>query len=375
MASIQRRRGSKLWTAYFRDQNKRLHCRSTGVQERKQAQQIADAYEAASRNTRAKRQLTRVLCDMYRLVGEPQTTTPVLTVREHISAWLGTKTNETKTSTLAFSRSSTGKLLSFLGSRAEVPLLSITKVDLTAYRDQLAITLSARTTTHHMAVVGMLFRSALADALLADDPSAFIKSVKKEKAASARRAFTLPELQSLLSVADNEWRSMILFGLYSGQRLMDIAQLRWNNLDLVRNEIRLETGKTGKVLILPIAEPLRRHIETLTVTDDPRAPIHPRAFAAKRVSVLSNQFAGILVAAGLRTDCSEVKLKGRRRRVFELGYHCLRHTATSFLHEAGIPEAVTQAYIGHSSESSHKLYVHVGLTALQQAAGALPDLS
>jgi integrase len=26
----------------------------------------------------------------------------------------------------------------------------------------------------------------------------------------------------------NEWRSMILFGLYSGQRLGDVATIRWN---------------------------------------------------------------------------------------------------------------------------------------------------
>jgi hypothetical protein len=31
--------------------------------------------------------------------------------------------------------------------------------------------------------------------------------------------------------ANDEWRSMILFGLYTGQRLGDIATLRWNNLD------------------------------------------------------------------------------------------------------------------------------------------------
>jgi integrase len=39
---------------------------------------------------------------------------------------------------------------------------------------------------------------------------------------------------------------MILFGLYTGQRLGDIATLRWNNLDVGRGELLLSTRKTGK---------------------------------------------------------------------------------------------------------------------------------
>jgi integrase len=54
-------------------------------------------------------------------------------------------------------------------------------------------------------------------------------------------------------VASDEWRSMILFGLYSGQRLGDVATLRWNNIDLVRDELRLSTRKTGKTIILRLA--------------------------------------------------------------------------------------------------------------------------
>jgi integrase len=46
---------------------------------------------------------------------------------------------------------------------------------------------------------------------------------------------------------------MILFGLYTGQRLGEIATLRWNNLDVARGELRLSTRKTGKAIVLPLA--------------------------------------------------------------------------------------------------------------------------
>jgi integrase len=45
-----------------------------------------------------------------------------------------------------------------------------------------------------------------------------------------------------LGVASDEWRSMVLFGLYSGQRLGDIATLKWNNIDLVHRELRLSVN-------------------------------------------------------------------------------------------------------------------------------------
>ena len=82
-----------------------------------------------------------------------------------------------------------------------------------------------------------------------------------------------------MQLANDEWRSMILFGLYTGQRLRDIATLRWNNLDLARGELRLSTRKTGKAIVLPLAASLRKQIECLlTSSNEPSAPVHPKAF-------------------------------------------------------------------------------------------------
>jgi site-specific recombinase XerD len=52
----------------------------------------------------------------------------------------------------------------------------------------------------------------------------------------------------------------------------------------------------------------------------------------------------------------------------------LRHTATTLLHEGGVPAAVAQALIGHDSEAIHQVYVSVGFEALKKAADTLPDV-
>jgi hypothetical protein len=68
--------------------------------------------------------------------------------------------------------------------------------------------------------------------------------------------------------------------------------------------LRLTTQKTGKTLTILMAEPLERHVESLPVSDDQRAPLHPRAYGALeavgKTGGLSNQFADLLAQAGLR---------------------------------------------------------------------------
>ena len=176
-----------------------------------------------------------------------------------------------------------------------------------------------------------------------------------------------------------------IFGLYTGQRLGDVATLTWQNIDLQQGEIRLVTRKTHKTKILPIAAPLRRHIEALPSSDDPSAPVHPKAFSIVieqegKTGHLSNQFADLLADAGLRKKKAHRKAKDSSKRKHvgaqpDLTFHCLRHTAVTMMKEAGIPSAVVMELIGHDSEQMSDVYTHVGVEAMQKAADALPDFS
>jgi len=183
-------------------------------------------------------------------------------------------------------------------------------------------------------------------------------------------------VRALLSVADPEWKSLVLFGLYTGQRLGDLARLTWSNIDQVHDELRLVTAKTGRSMIIPLAAPLRKHIDQMALSDDPATPLHPRAYATidvqGRSGTLSRQFAELLSQAGLAKK--KPHRKGTGREVSPLSFHSLRRTATTLLHEAGIPQAVAQALIGHDSAAMHEVYISVGRQALEKAVAALPEL-
>src|SRR5260370_19448132 len=139
---------------------------------------------------------------------------------------------------------------------------------------------------------------------------------------------------------------MFLGAIYTGLRLSDIAALTWSNVDLTRNEIRLVTRKTGKIMMITIATQLARCLEALPSSDDLNAPVHPRAYDIIKVQGksghLSNQFADLLAQAGLRSKAPPRKTHGRgrgarREGVGNLSFHCLRHTAVTLLKEAGVP--------------------------------------
>ena len=150
----------------------------------------------------------------------------------------------------------------------------------------------------------------------------------------------------------------------------------WAQIDLEREEITLTTRKTDKRLLIPIATPLREHLLAIA-GDNPRAPIHPRAFElvhAGRVATLSNQFGDLLVDAGLREPQPHQGRGGSKRAGMDVSFHSLHHTAVSLLKDAGVPDAVVMALVGHESAAMSARYTHVGKEALAKAAGTLPEL-
>jgi integrase len=303
-------------------------------------------------------------------------------LREYATSWLKGKKHETAASTMDFCQKSVAKMLAFFNVRCDLPITEIRREDLIAYRAHLAESLAPKTANHHLKCLKMVLKAARRDGLIADDPGEFISGVKRESGQTAKRPFTREELQRVLTVCDREWRSMVLFALYLGQRLSDIAALRWSNIDKERGEIRLTTSKTGRMLILPLARALRKHIDSLEIPSD-GGPIHPRAStiikANGRAALLSNQFSDILAAAGLRAyqphHHSQGKGRSGRRTGNALTFHSLRHTCTSWLHEAGVPQSVAMSFVGHGSPEINQHYVTVGDESLRRAADSLPDVA
>ena len=384
MASLIKKPNTRFWWACFRDAHGRQRRKSTGVTNERKAREIARQYEQTAKHKVQPARFRQTLIDLYREIHGIDL--PSTTVEQFAADWLKAKRTETKSSTWDSYENVIAKFLAFLGNEAQQDISLLTKTNITTFRNSLAEKVSPGTVNLDLRVIKMLFKAARRDGFIQDDPSEFVNVVKCEKTLG-RRAFTLEELRAVLSVADPEWVSLVRLGFYTAGRLSDLASLVWENIDLQRNEIRFIAGKTGKTMLLPIAEPLRQHLLAQATSDDPKAPLHPRAYgilhcSRGKNSRLSAEFGDLLAAAGLRVHRYEKyrdtrglgRGRGGRRIHSGLSYHSLRHACVTALKDAQVPEAVAMEFAGHNSKAMSAHYTHTGRAALQAAADALPEI-
>lgn len=381
MASLRRLPQSPFWIACFTLPDGTRTQRSTKSTDRREAQRIANLWEDASEAGRAGRliesQARKVVSDIYAVANADQL--PSSTARDFFASWLKRKQLEAGEKTHARYDGAVERFLEALGSKANGQLSHITHREIAAFRDRYAQNVSANTVNTCLKILRSAFNQAKRDGLIDANPVERVTLLKR-RGESGRRAFTHEEFKRIMEVADDEWRGLIAFGFYTGQRLGDLAQLTWNNVDLLRRELRLVTRKTERRQIVPLAPPLVRLIESIPTSDNPNAPLFPRACETYETSGhngrMSKQFHAILVAAGLaRARKYVVTGKGSsvRHAQSELCFHSLRHTATSALKNGGVSDAVAAEYIGHDSVAMNQHYTHIEASALRRAAESLPD--
>jgi integrase len=368
--------------ACFRLPDGRYTQRSTGSTDRKVALKVALQFEEASRQGRERRltetRARKTIADIFAIANRDAL--PSSSVEDFLSSWLTRKGLEVGRKTIVRYEGVRDDFIEHLGPRSSVDVAHLTVRDVTAFRDRLAKRLSANSVNIALKIVRSALSQAKRDVLI-DSNVAEQVGLIKNVSAFERRPFTVQELKRIIAVADDEWRSMILFGLYTGQRIGDIASLRWSNIDTLHSEIRLNSAKTGRRQIIPIATPLMAHIQTLAAGDNPDAPLFPRSAKALKSNAgggtLSNRFYNILVAAGMakrRPKTSTGKGRDARRKQNALSFHSLRHTTTSLLKNAGTNDAVARDIVGHESRAVSANYTHIDDETKRKALNRLPAI-
>lgn len=330
MASIQKIPNSRNWIAFYRTPDGKQKAKSTGFaaiyDNRVKAMRVAETLEKATRDVNMIARLRKLVAEFAEEAGE-EARKPS-TVREFCNAWVDGKQRSVAASTHAFYKIAVARFLKWLGADAARDMMGMARRRLEQYRDWMATTLTPQTANHNLKVLRMIFRRARIDNITFTDPAEGVDLVRQPKLVR-RRPFTLEELRAVLAVAEGEWRGIILFGLYTGQRLGDIAQLTWENIDLTadggRGQLTLITSKTGRSQFIPLHAVLRDYLVGLNAGDDPQAPLFPNAEAAVmaaggQAGTLSNRFANILAAAGLREKISHTARRDGRDQVLARVY-------------------------------------------------------
>lgn len=384
MASLRRLKTSKYWIACFSGPDgRRIQC-STKETDRKRAQQIADCFAEAAHTARlgflAERQARKVIGDIYRISNREEL--PSDSVRQFFERWIETKRTEAGAKTFVRYTGIVAGFLKWLGPRGDIGLAHLTSTEIARFRDFLAAKHSPSSVNLSLACIQSALGRAFKDRLVdVNEASRVAKLDERRGDRQQRRAFNDGELRAILAVCDAEWRGMVLAGAYTGMRLGDVATLRWANVDLDSRELHFSMEKTGRNVSIPIATPLHSHLMELA-GDDPDAPLFPRAFALRQRDIptgtLSNHFHKILALAGLvepRNHKSTGKGRGAGRASGGLGFHCLRHTATSLLKRTGASDVIAMEILGHDTAAVSRGYSHIDTATLRAAIDKLPDIT
>ena len=230
----------------------------------------------------------------------------------------------------------------------------------------------------------------LKDYLSIENPfgsSVLLRKEREEQGTLVRRiAFTREQEEAIRRELDNPHRKLMnkaeikvvyYIGMYTGQRLKDCALMQWRNIDLEQKRIWVKQFKTGKEVLIPIAEPL------LAVLQEARkwqtdSYVCPKVAARYQVvdergkeigdSLVNIDVLRVIKWIGLEPS---VATPGRKRKATVYGFHSLRHSFASFCAEAGVPKAVVVSILGADSSIIDRFYTHVGEDAQRAAIEAI----
>ena len=377
MAGLYKQPGSSRWTAVFTDATGKQIRRSTKKRDRKEAMSVAVEWENAAKAGREGRlfeaQARKIISEMME-----QTTGQALvfyTCRSWFNEWLTGKTGSVGARSLVKYKAVCTDFLDYLAKRADVPLNGIAIQDVRSYRDKLQKAGQSPSNVNQTVrkVLSAPFAAALRLGYVSVNPCAGVEALK-DSAEIERDVFTTDQIDTLIETAQGDWKGVILAGYFTGLRLRDITEMRWENVDLAEGVIRIKTAKTGKKVVGFI---LGKFEEWLR--DQPlgigKAPVFPslagKSGAGK--SGLSMQFKKIMEKAKIKGRTLR-EGKGEGRTTSSLSFHSLRHSFNSALHAEGVTQETRMKLTGHSSTKMNDGYTHADLETLRAAVAKLPAI-
>jgi integrase len=371
---------SPYWFACYRDERGRRVRRSTKTEDETLAKKLAMEWAQLAEVGRAGRltesQCRTVIAQMYEsAVGEPL---HFRTARVYLLEWLeGTKGDIELTSYRRYHTTIHG-FLAHLGIKADRLLREITPADIRSWRDKLkAKGLSAPTCNLAIKILRMPFLAAHNLGYLDINPLTknSVKLFKDQARNVQKDVFSPSQIAALLKASPSEdWSGAILCGFFTGLRLRDVTELRWNAVDIAEGTITVTTRKTRKDVTVPVHPQFAAWLKRQT-RGIGKAPVFP-TLAGKNGSGrsgLSMQFRRIMERANIRGRLLR-EATGEGRSQSSLSYHSLRHSFNSALQAAGVTVETRQELTGHSSMEMNKLYLHADLGVKRKAIAMLPSI-
>jgi integrase/recombinase XerD len=222
--------------------------------------------------------------------------------------------------------------------------------------------LAARSIARALNAVRMFYRYLVAEKVVADDPTAQVRSPRTLK--SLPRYLTLEEVDHLLGAPDPESplgvrdAAMIELLYATGLRVSELVSLRLRDINMEAGYLRC-VGKGSKERLVPLGRQATQRLRTYLAGARPAilaGASQPALFLNSRGRGMSRQgFWKILKKYG-----RAVGLRGK------LSPHMLRHSFATHLLERGADLRSVQMMLGHADISTTQIYTHINRERLRR---------
>lgn len=185
------------------------------------------------------------------------------------------------------------------------------------------------------------------------------------KKSQPRLVATKDEVRRVLAAARSDFdRTLLLTSYAAGLRRMEVAKLRFEDVDSTSNLLIIRNGKGGKrrttLLGALLLEELREHYRRYR-------PAHgwlfPKRTPQKEFLDASIPDQSVSKAFRVARDRAGIKRP--------LTHHSLRHAFATHLLEAGVDTRVLQQLLGHASIETTTIYEHISPEVLQTTPSPL----
>lgn len=253
-------------------------------------------------------------------------------------------------------------LITFFG---DMPLREIRRTDVDRYRLQRMEAfrkkngreISQGTMRKELMVLGTVYTTARRWECVEGNPAADVVKPREPK----HKLLYLTNEEGLRFAAElPAWaRPMAGLALATGMRLLEVVSLRWRDLDKQGGIITIREGKT-ELREIPMGPGLRRAFDAQPIrgeyvfTDDKGLPYTSTRERNRISQVTSSAMHRAGVAGG--------------------GFHTLRHTAASWMVQAGTPLYEVQRVLGHKDPKMTMRYAHLAPGHLSGALGSIASV-
>lgn len=355
-----------MWYALYRVNGKSV-MKATGVpiwqegrtekQTKKEAERQADAMESVARGTSTLESQMNALRAAAAASSGRNTKMP--TVAEYLDSFPLTGSEKT----VRGKRRTIAVFLGWLGADALKRLDWLSREKMQSFINDQCELVATETVKLLRTHLSTAMNNAVEGGLLTKSPLTGVKIPNLGKDALRRDAMTPQDVKKLLSEAPQTWRDMVILCLNTfGQRLGDIACLRWQAVDFSQNTVTITTQKTKKPMTWPLVPQVRARLLMLYANrcNEFVFPDMARRYQRSAGS-LSVEFTALLRMLGIAEDKEPPATEGRRRRVSNKTFHGLRRFAVTDTRKAGVAADLCRELVGHDSEEVERTYFRASM--------------